>query len=119
MKRRESIERARGFLREGLWADEPASRWIVARAVGLLQFAVLVAQGFVRDRLMLQASSLSYFTVISLIPVFAIVIGIAAAIGIDSSFADRIVAEIVAGAPEAQQGIVEQIRELAKRRGAA
>jgi membrane protein len=111
VKRRDTIERARGFLREGLWANEPASRWIVARAVGLLQFAVLAAEGFVRDRLLLQASSLSYFTVISLIPVFAIVIGIAAAIGVDSGFADKIVAEIAAGAPDAQQGILDQIRD--------
>lgn len=109
MTQRGSIERARVFLNEGLWASEP-SRWIVARAVGLLQFAVLAAEGFVRDRLLLQASALSYFTVVSLIPVFAIVIGIAAAIGVDSSFADRIVTEIAAGAPDTQHRILGLIR---------
>jgi len=105
-----AVERIRRFLNEGLWAEEPASRWVVARAVGLLQFAMLTAQGFVRDRLLLHASALTYFTMISLIPIFAIVIGIAAAIGVESDFAAGFVEKLAAGAPGAQQAILEQIR---------
>jgi membrane protein len=71
---------------------------------------MLTANGFVRDRLLLHASALTYFTVISLIPIFAIVIGIASAIGVDSDFAAGIVAKLAAGAPGAQQFILEQIR---------
>ncbi len=103
------VERIRRFLNEGLWAEEPASRWVVARAVGLLQFAMLTARGFVRDRLLLHASALTYFTMISLIPIFAIMIGIAAAMGVESDFAAGIVEKLAAGAPGAQQYILEQI----------
>jgi membrane protein len=103
------VQRVRSFLDEGLWAEEPPSRWVVVRAVGLLQFAMLTAQGFVRDRLLLHASALTYFTVISLIPVFAIVIGIASAIGVESDFAAGFVEKLAAGAPGAQQFILEQI----------
>jgi membrane protein len=102
------VQRVRSFLDEELWAEEHTSRW-VGRAVGLLQFAMLTAQGFVRDRLLLHASALTYFTVISLIPIFAIVIGIAAAIGVESDFAAGAVAKLAAGAPGAQQFILEQI----------
>ena len=109
MRIRVVVERIRRFLNEGLWTEEPASRWIVGRAVGLLQFAMLTARGFVRDRLLLHASALTYFTVISLIPIFAIVISIAAAIGVESDFAAGIVAKLAAGAPGAQQYILEQI----------
>jgi len=104
------VERVRKFLKEELWSEEPASRWIVARAVSLLQFASMTAEGFVRDRLLLHASALTYFTLISLIPVFAIVVSIAAAIGIESSFADGLVEKLAAGAPGLQESILSQIK---------
>jgi membrane protein len=103
-------EQVRRFLKEGLWSEEPASRWIVKRAVSLLQFAIMTAEGFVRDRLLLHASALTYFTLISLIPVFAIVVSIAAAIGIESDFADGLVEKLAAGAPGLQESILSQIK---------
>ena len=110
----------RGFLRGGLWTDPSTSRWLVARAISLLQFAVMTAEGFVRDRLLLQAGALSYFTVISLIPIIAIAIAIAAAIGIDSSFAEQIVDKVAAGAPEGPAKPVEQTNDPgAEKNGAA
>ncbi len=110
MKIQAGVERVRKFLKEELWSEEPASRWIVARAVSLLQFASMTAEGFVRDRLLLHASALTYFTLISLIPVFAIVVSIAAAIGIESSFADGLVEKLAAGAPGLQESILSQIK---------
>jgi membrane protein len=110
LKVQAGTQQIRRFLKEGLWSEEPASRWIVARAVSLLQFAIMTAEGFVRDRLLLHASALTYFTVISLIPVFAIVVSIAAAIGIDSDFADALVEKLAAGAPGLQESIVSQIK---------
>jgi membrane protein len=110
LKIQAGVERVRKFLKEGLWSEEPASRWIVARAVSLLQFAIMTAEGFVRDRLLLHASALTYFTMISLIPIFAIVVSIAAAIGIDSNFADGLVEKLAAGAPGLQESIVSQIK---------
>ena len=110
MKVQVGAKQIRSFLKEGLWSEEPASRWIVARAVSLLQFATMTAQGFVRDRLLLHASALTYFTMISLIPIFAIAVSIAAAIGIDSNFADGLVEKLAAGAPGLQESIVSQIK---------
>ncbi len=109
MKVQAGAEQFRRFLKEGLWSEEPASRWVVARAVSLLQFASMTAEGFVRDRLLLHASALTYFTMISLIPIFAIVVSIAAAIGIDSDFADGLVEKLAAGAPGLQESIISQI----------
>ncbi len=110
MKLHSSAEQIRRFFREELWSEEPASRWIVARAVSLLQFTIMTAEGFVRDRLLLHASALTYFTLVSLIPIFAIAVSIAAAIGIDSDFAEGLVAKLAAGAPGIQESIVSQIR---------
>ena len=110
MKGRAGTARIRRFLKEGLWSEEPASRWVVARAVSLLQFAILTAEGFVRDRLLLHASALTYFTMISLIPIFAVAVSITAAIGIDSDFADALVEKLAVGAPELQESIISQIK---------
>jgi len=103
-------ERIRRFFREGLWSDDRPSRWIVARGISLLQFAIMTGEGFVRDRLLLHASALTYFTLISLIPVLAIVVSIAAAIGLDSNFLTGLVEKLAAGAPGLQESIVSQIK---------
>jgi len=103
-------ERIRRFLREELWSDEPTSRWIVGRAIRLLQFAIMTGEGFVRDRLLLHASALTYFTLISLIPVLAIVVSIAAAVGLNSDFLTGLVEKLAAGAPGLQESIISQIR---------
>jgi len=103
-------EQVRRFLKEGLWSEVPASRRVVSRAVSLLQFAIMTSEGFVRDRLLLHASALTYFTLISLIPVIAIAVSIAAAIGVDADFAEGLVAKLAAGAPGLQERIVSQIK---------
>src|SRR5437870_2010104 len=73
----------------------------------------MLVEGFVRDRLLLRASALSYFTVISLVPLLAVVVAIANAVGIGSqSFVDWLVGMIAAGAPGAAQpirGLVERV----------
>ncbi len=110
MKLSVGIEQIRRFLKEGLWSEEPATRWILARAARLLQFAIMTGKGFVRDRLLLHASALTYFTMISLIPIFAIAVSIATAIGIDNNFAEGLVEKLSAGAPGLQESIVSQIK---------
>ena len=55
--------RARTFLSEGLWRHEFEPRTWTARGAALLQFAIMVGEGFVRDQLLLRASALTYFGV--------------------------------------------------------
>ncbi len=77
----ERLQRARIFLTQELWSAEPEkpSELGVVRA---LQFSIMVGEGFVRDQLMLRASALTYFTVLSIVPVLAIVSSIVTAIGV-------------------------------------
>lgn len=109
MTLRQKTDQLRHFFAEDLWSERSGSRWWM-RGIGVLQFAAMTAEGFVRDQLLLRATSLAYFTVLSLIPIIAIVVAIASAIGIDSGFAEEIVGKIAAGAPDTQQAILEQIR---------
>jgi membrane protein len=100
--------RIRDFLSHKLWEVQPERRSRLS-AIRLLQFSIMLVEGFVRDQLLLRASALSYFTVISLVPLLAVVVAIANAVGIGSqTFIDWLVDSIAAGAP----GAAVQIREL-------
>ena len=66
----ELIARVERFFREELWRQE--AWW-----VRLLQGGVMVVEGFMRDQLLLRAHSLTYITVLSLIPLMALGLGIA------------------------------------------
>jgi membrane protein len=100
--------RIRDFLSHQLWRIEPEQRSRLS-AIRLLQFSIMLIEGFVRDRLLLRASALSYFTVISLVPLLAVVVAIASALGFGSAkFIEWIVDMLSAGAP----GAALQIRDL-------
>jgi membrane protein len=71
-----------------------------------LQFAVMIGEGFVRDRLLLRASALSYFMILSLIPLVAVAVAIVGSLGVSENLAQMIVKVIAAGSPEAQKQIV-------------
>ena len=105
-------ERARDFLREGLWSGEGVPGAPGPRLRRLLQFAVMTGEGFVRDHLLLRASALSYFSVLSLIPLLAVMISIVGAIGIGGSFADLIVGQLTAGNPEARARILDRVQSV-------
>ena len=71
----------------------------------------MIAEGFIRDHLLLRASALAYFTALSLIPMLAVVIAIIGAIGVRGSgdFVEVIVQQVAGGSPEAQAYIVQLI----------
>jgi len=95
----------RAFLREGLWDVEPERRSRLS-ALRTLQFAIMVVEGFVRDHLLLRASALTYFTVLSVVPLLAVAVSIVNAVGVGSTtFVDWVVGTVAAGSPEAQRYI--------------
>lgn len=112
------LRRAESFLRDGLWRVELEPRTWAARAAWLLQLAVMIAQGFVRDRLLLRASALAYFTVLSMVPLLAIAVSIVGSFGVGEEVAHLAVEQIAAGSPEAQSYILAII-ENANFRGLA
>ncbi len=104
------LQRAQAFLRDGLWRVEIEPRTWAARAAWLLQLGVMIAQGFVRDRLLLRASALAYFTVLSMVPLLAIAVSLVGSLGVGGEVARLAVEQIAAGSPDAQTyllGIIE------------
>ena len=104
-------ERAQTFLRDGLWRAEFEPRTWTARGVRLLQFGIMVGEGFVRDQLLLRASALTYFTVLSIVPLLAIVSAIATALGVTENVVAAIVKQFAAAAPEAGAQILEAVQK--------
>ena len=99
------LERAQRFLTVDLWRAEPEQRSQLG-VVRLLQFSIMVGEGFVRDKLLLRASALTYFTVLSMVPLLAVAVSIVGAFGIGSQgFVESVVGTLAAGSPEAQQKI--------------
>jgi membrane protein len=105
----QGIKRIREFIGGELW-DFESERRSQLGLVRLLQFCIMVARGFVRDRLLLRSSALAYFTVLSVVPLLAVAAAIANAIGVGASeFVESVVGTLAAGSPEVQQQIRERI----------
>ncbi len=99
-------QRVARFLDRDLWRAEAARAGWLAWPRRALQLAVLVAQQFVRDQLLLRASALTYYTVLSLIPLLAIALSLVQALGVREDLARIIVDRVAAGSPQAAEQIV-------------
>jgi membrane protein len=104
--------RIRDFLSGKIWEIEPEQRSRLS-AIRLLQFSIMLVEGFIRDHLLLRASALTYFTVLSVVPLLAVVVAIASAVGVGStSFVDWVVGTVSAGAPGAEgtlRSLIERV----------
>ena len=106
------LQRARSFLAEDLWNAQPRRR-ALRSLTNFLQFSIMVVEGFVRDRLLLRASALAYFTVLSVIPLLAVAVSILGAIGVGTeAFINWVVQTFAAGSPETQTDIVLLVADV-------
>jgi membrane protein len=103
--------RVHTFLSEGMWRAELQPRTWTARGVALLQFAAMVAQGFVRDRLLLRASALTYFTALAIVPLLAIVGSVLTALGVTENVIGAVVERIQDAFPEVGAKILGFVEE--------
>ena len=106
------LQRARSFLAEDLWNAQPR-RGVLRSLTRFLQFSIMVVEGFVRDRLLLRASALAYFTVLSVIPLLAVAVSILGAVGVGTeAFIGWVVQTFAAGSPETQASIVSLVADV-------
>jgi membrane protein len=94
------------FVDRDLWRAEASALFGLRWARRGLQFLVLVVQGFAQDMLLLRASALTYYTVLSLIPLLAIALSILKALGVSENLAAIIIDKVAAGSPEAGEKIL-------------
>jgi membrane protein len=106
------LDRVRRVFSSELWTREVSPRILVSWAQACLQFVVLVGQGFANDQLLLRASALTYFTMLSLIPLIAIAFSMVGAFGVSQDLAQFVVERVAAGSPEAGERILEILERV-------
>jgi membrane protein len=97
------------FFTRTLWHlrrdDRPAVQWLLIR---LLRTLILAIRGFKRHQGALRASALTFFTLISLVPVVAMAFGIAKGFGFERRLQQELLENF-----SAQQEVVRQIIDFA------
>lgn len=83
------IERAKHFIETDLWAEDISrkNRWLRA-GYGLLRIVVMTIREFLEQKASVRASALTYYTLLSLVPVIALAFAIAKGFGLESLLAD-------------------------------
>jgi len=87
------VARLQAFFRDEVWRRD--AWW-----VRLLQLGVMIVQGFVRDQLLLRAHSLTYITMLSLVPLVALGLSMVGLLGFRERVAAELYTRVGAVAPE-------------------
>jgi len=98
---------------ELLWSREPLRPAPLAWLRGGVQLAIVIGEGFVKDQLLLRAHSLTYLSLLSLIPLLALAVSLFELLGSGSERMTRLLVEqFAAGAPAAVDKIIEYVEKL-------
>mgnify|MGYP001817820731 FL=1 len=104
-KIRSLLTRFVGFFTTTIWrarrGEQPAVRWLLIR---LVRTVILSVQDFARHHGPLRASALTFFTLLSLVPVAAMAFGIAKGFGFERRLQKELLDKF-----SAQQEVVEQV----------
>ncbi|MCF6365520.1 MAG: YihY/virulence factor BrkB family protein [Bacteroidales bacterium] len=109
---KKKIKKLKEFIKNELWtfdidkASKPKKALIT-----LLRTVSLGLKGFKEDKLNIKASALTYFTLLSIVPVLALGFGIAKGFGLEAVLEDEI-AKSMAGQEEAMNYILEFTRSM-------
>jgi membrane protein len=103
---------ARDFFLTGIWAMhlETLPRWRSA-SIRVLRVVTAALTEFVRDQCMLRASSLTFYTLLSVVPVFAVVFGIAKGFGLEKLLEKELL-EQMSGQEQALERILAFSRNM-------
>ena len=106
---RERVER---YLEHDIWGRNQRSGAWGRLGRHALQLAVLVAQGVERNQTLLRASALTYFSMLSLIPLLALAIGLVEAFGASRAVIDLVVQQIATVNEQAGQWVGERVQRI-------
>jgi membrane protein len=104
------LKRTWAFLTRDLWRIR-ARRLSRGRGflVRLLRVVVIAARGFKDDRCQLRASALTFYSLLSVVPVAAMAFGIATGFGLDKNLENEL-----ARVPETYQPVIQKVVEFSK-----
>ena len=106
------LDRARHFFENELWTRELRPRTLATAGVRCLQLCVVVIENFVRDQLFLRVGSLTYISILSMIPLIAMVLSVLKAVGVSGNVAEYIVEQFPAVTAEARTQLLQLIEAV-------
>ena len=103
---KERIKHLKGYIEDDSWEAKTADYTPVKRgSYRQLRIFYLAARGFIDNRCLLQASALTYTTLLSLVPLLALMFSILKGLGVQNTLAPILLEQLSAGSEE----IVTQI----------
>lgn len=88
---KESIKKMFGFFRHGVWTvDESKLKRRQRYFVKLVRIIIIAFEDFMEKNLILQASALTFYTLLSIVPVAAMVFGIAQGFGLEERLREEL-----------------------------
>ena len=103
---------SRNFFKVGIWQLDDGSRTRLGSAViKPLRVIVLTIHGFIIDKCALQASALTYYTLLAVVPVLAMLLGVARGFGLELQL-EKLLYERMAGQEETINWILTISRNL-------
>ena len=104
------IDRSRNFLEHELWEMDATDKpWWRRTLINQGQILALVVRGFIADGCMLRASALTFTTLLSLVPLLALVFSVLKGFGVQNELEPLLLEQLAVGGGEAVTKIVEYI----------
>jgi membrane protein len=103
------IARARRFFTQDLWALDLRPGSAAGWALRMLQLGVMIGRGFVKDELLMRASSLTYVTTLSIMPLLVVMFAVVGMVGGDQTMVNFVVEQLTIVSPEAREVILERL----------
>jgi len=104
------IDRSRHFLEYGLWElDSVDKRWWRRFLLNQGQILILVVRGFIADGCMLRASALTFTSLLSLVPLLALMFAVLKGFGVQNELEPLLLEQLAVGGGAAVTKIVEYI----------
>ncbi|MGK2904835.1 MAG: YhjD/YihY/BrkB family envelope integrity protein [Desulfuromonadales bacterium] len=109
-KLRTLFDRSRHFLQHGLWElDAADKRWWRRFLLNQGQILILVVRGFFADGCMLRASALTFTSLLSLVPLLALMFAVLKGFGVQNELEPLLLKQLAVGGGAAVTKIVEYI----------
>jgi len=111
---RSLVARAKEFFSHGLWQRDSLASRPLQWARRLLQSIVMIMEGFLRNQLILRANALTYLIMLSLIPLLAITVAVARALGMDGTrLLDVVTSNLAVSIPgDVQNTVISSIENV-------
>jgi len=104
------IDRSRNFLEHKLWEMDATDKpWWRRALINQGQILALVVRGFIADGCMLRASALTFTTLLSLVPMLALVFSVLKGFGVQNELEPLLLEQLAVGGGAAVTKIVEYI----------